>query len=147
MTDHSREQYRKPTETRGTLGHHPAISGLSFTHETADSLRVLNFVGARIIRAGDSFAVGMWQDLDCNEIRACIVSVGMADLGVVHLDGPGVPPQYNVRRCADRFPKESFNTWFRRAERERATISINTRDKERAAVPHGRGGYLSRDIF
>ena len=84
-------------------------------HQVA-ALRILNRVGCRIIRTRNSLVIGLWQDLDCPEVRAALDAVNMSGLPIVHLETASVPVQYKVRICPDRLRAESFSSWLKRAE-------------------------------
>lgn len=82
--------------------------------ETEKAMWLLNLTGCRIIRRTNGLAVGIWEDLDCPEIRSAIRAVGMSGLPVIYLESPNVPIRYKVRRCPDRKTGEAFASWMLR---------------------------------
>jgi hypothetical protein len=86
--------------------------------ETEKAMWLLNLTGCRIIRRTDGLAVGIWEDLDCQELRSAICALGLSRRPVIYLEIPGVPMRYKVRSCPDRARGESFSAWLRRVERK-----------------------------
>ena len=85
--------------------------------EIEKAMWLLNLTGCRIIRRTDGLAVGIWEDLDCQELRSAIRALGMSGLPVIYLESPGVPMRYKVRSCPDRIAGEVFRSWVLRATR------------------------------
>ena len=66
--------------------------------ELALASAVLNRGGVRIMTLESGTTIGIWSDLDGPEIRAALRTLGMDQLPVRYLDGPGIPMRYQVRR-------------------------------------------------
>ena len=58
---------------------------------------VLNRAGVRIMTLDGGATIGVWSDLDGQEVRAALHSFGLGRLSVCYLDGPQVPMLYKVR--------------------------------------------------
>lgn len=87
------------------------------TEAQTRALRLLNLAGVRIMRIGAELTIGIWEDLDCREIRQALRVVGLDVNPVLHLESAGVDLRFKVRRTPDRAKGESFAVWLKRAER------------------------------
>lgn len=58
---------------------------------------VLNRAGVRIMQLDGVTTIGIWSDLDGQEIRRALRTFGSDQLPVRYLDGAGVPARYKLR--------------------------------------------------
>ena len=72
---------------------HGDINDTAITEASA----LLNGTGVRIMRLDGRYTIGVWSDLDRPEIRAALRTVGMDQLPLRYLDGPGFPMRYKSR--------------------------------------------------
>ncbi len=66
------------------------------------ALAVLNEAGVRTWQENSSVVVGVWSDLDGQEVREALRVLGMGGLPVRHLDDPDVPLGLKVRSVPDQ---------------------------------------------
>jgi len=71
-------------------------TGLSLKIEAASAL--LNRAGVRIMALECGATIGMWSDLDGQEVRAALLTLGSDRLPFRYLDGAGIPMRYKGRR-------------------------------------------------
>jgi hypothetical protein len=66
--------------------------------DLARATALLNRTGCRIMRPEGGDVIGVWSDLDSPAIRHSLRILGMDELQVRYLDGPGVPMKFKLRR-------------------------------------------------
>jgi hypothetical protein len=92
----------KPTE-RGFDGFVASIPRHFPKIETGDlersrAFEFLNRAGVRMVRSAGIATVGIWSDLDSQQIREALCIVGLGESQVRYLDGAGIPTRYKLRR-------------------------------------------------
>ena len=66
------------------------------------ALNLLNKSGVRIMLLGRRYVLGIWRELDCEELRSAIRALRLTALPVRYLDDPEVPEKYRrypSQRC------------------------------------------------
>lgn len=63
-----------------------------------DALRLLNQVGACLMKLSDSYAVGVWVETDSPDLRRALEILRLDHLPVRFLEDPDIPQRYKVRR-------------------------------------------------
>ncbi len=81
-----------------TSAESPEIDANPDPTELACASDVLNRAGVRIMALEGGATIGVWSDLDVEEVRAALRTFGSDRLPFRYLDGAGVPVRYKVRR-------------------------------------------------
>jgi hypothetical protein len=102
--DWAKNEPTKPSKP-GSVGFEGATSAESTEIEAglepaelARASAVLNRAGIRIMRLEGAATIGIWSDLDGQEVRAALRTIGSDRLPVRYLDGAVIPMQYKLRQ-------------------------------------------------
>jgi hypothetical protein len=95
----------------------PRAAEPSDQEDLAAAAALLNRTGCRVMRLDqrDPSTIGIWSDLDSPAIRSALHILGVDELPIRYLDGPGVPLRYKLRHVAGEPLPESVRLEMERS--------------------------------